>query len=676
MLVDDIHWAEPALLELLAGAPAQSEDAPLLVLCLARPELLERESPWEATVRLQPLERDDAEALVGQLLGEAVLPTGVAERVSDAAAGNPLFVEELVGMLIDDGMLERSNGKWVANPSLAELTIPPTLRELLGARLDRLATSERSALERGSVEGQVFHRGAVLELSEEPRTLVPESLLALVEREYLRPERAEFVDESAFRVRHVLIRDAAYEGIPKKLRSSLHERLAAWLEAKAGARATEYEEIIGYHLEQAYRYRAELGPIGAAERDLALRAEERLEQAGRRALDRRDSSATVNLLSRAIELLPGESNRRLELLQFVGEELGFMMEVERASDTFRRVVEGASALGDRRLETHGRIWQGVMRFWADPDFGVLELLAEADAAARVFEEIGDEKGIARTHDWRAFSYSHLGRFSDSEQEAGKAIELFRRVGDRRLAVEQFWYLAWAADCGPRHVDDGVTQCLRILEEAGDDAAVEGHTRFALARLEAKRGRFDIARQQADDALAVFETTGMLFASWYPVCRGEIEMLAGELAAAERELRRSLEPLEAAFDFVSLTNAASLLAHLLVDRGATDEAASLAAQAVEWAPKDQPIQHAHVRAVQGRLLARQEHPDAQAVVREAVALADETDYVELQARCRVALADVLRLAGREAEAADALAEACRLYERKGNVVSASAVRDLL
>jgi class 3 adenylate cyclase len=165
LFVDDIHWAEDALLELLAALPAHVGNAPLFILCLARPELRDEHPQWEATVRLQPLERNDSSALVEQLLGHASLPAGLAERISSAAAGNPLFVEELVGMLIDDGLLERRNGSWAADPGLAGFSIPPTLRELLGARLDRMPVGERAVLERGAVEGQVFHRGAVLELS-------------------------------------------------------------------------------------------------------------------------------------------------------------------------------------------------------------------------------------------------------------------------------------------------------------------------------------------------------------------------------------------------------------------------------------------------------------------------------------------------------------------------------
>ena len=676
LFVDDIHWAEEALLELLSAVPAQTADSPLLLLCLARPELFE-DRQWAATVRLQPLGSSDSTTLVEQLLGEATLPDGLAKRVAGAAAGNPLFVEELVGMLIDDGLLERRNGAWVAAQGLDEFSVPPTLRELLGARLDRMPSGERATLERGAVEGQVFHRGAVGSLSEASAlTSLPDRLTALVEKDVIRPAPADFVDEAAYRFRHILIRDAAYEAMPKKLRADLHERFADWLEERAGDRVSEFDEILGYHLEQAYRLREELGPAAEADRALALRAAEPLERAGRRALDRRDSPAAVNLLSRATDLLPSESERRLELLMFVGEELGYLMDLERAIVVLTEVRERAAALGNERLEAHARIWHALMRFFADSDFGVVEMLASLAEAERVFTELADERGMARTHDGRAFAYSHLGRFADSSEEAGKATELFRRTGDRRLAVEQFWYVGWAAASGPEPVDDAVERCRRILEDAGDDAAVDGHTRYSLARLEAKRGRFDEARVLAHQALAIFEQTGMAFSAWHPLCLGEIELLAGVQEAAQRELRRSLDSLVAMFDFPSAANAASLLADLLVEMGQLEEAGELVDRAAAWAPKDQPIQHAREHAARSRVLARREDASADALAREAVALADTTDFLELRGDCRVALADVLLLAGRDEDAAEVLEEARHLYEQKGNVVSAEKVRALL
>lgn len=250
VLLDDIHWAEPALLDILARLPTLAR-GPIVLLCLARPELLETRPEWEATIRLEPLQDAEAARLVDDLLGGAVARP-VSERILASAGGNPLFIEQLVAMLVDDGLLERRNGTWAAAADLSALRVPDSVKSLLTARLDRLGAGGRATLERGAVEGQLFHRGAVLELSDpDDRGHVAGDLRALIEKQFLEVAPATFEDEAAFRFRHILIRDAAYDGIAKKLRADLHERFGAWLELKAGERLAEYAEIVGYHLEQA-----------------------------------------------------------------------------------------------------------------------------------------------------------------------------------------------------------------------------------------------------------------------------------------------------------------------------------------------------------------------------------------------------------------------------------------
>ena len=138
------------------------------------------------------------------------------------------------------------------------VAVPPTIQALLAARLDQLDPSERVVLERGAVEGRVFHRGAVQALSPYETQLVT-PLTALVRRELLRPDRAVYPGEDAFRFRHLLIRDAAYDALPKATRAELHVRFAAWIDER-GVDLVEQDEIIGYHFERAYRYRVELGP--------------------------------------------------------------------------------------------------------------------------------------------------------------------------------------------------------------------------------------------------------------------------------------------------------------------------------------------------------------------------------------------------------------------------------
>jgi class 3 adenylate cyclase len=290
LVFDDLQWGQPTFLDLVEHVADWSRDAPILLICLARPEFLDDRPGWgggkfnATSVLLEPLSEEDSTELVLNLLGKAGLAEDVRARITDAAEGNPLFVEEMLAMLIDDGLLQRSNGDWVTSGDFESVAVPPTIQALLAARLDRLGSNERAVIERASVEGKVFHRGGVVELSAtEARGEVTGHLQTLVRKELVRPDSAALPGEDAFRFRHLLIRDAAYEGMPKELRAELHERFAAWLERVAGNRRSEYEEILGYHLEQAYGYRVELAPIDEAVRELGKRASEHLESAGRRA---------------------------------------------------------------------------------------------------------------------------------------------------------------------------------------------------------------------------------------------------------------------------------------------------------------------------------------------------------------------------------------------------------
>jgi class 3 adenylate cyclase len=260
VLVDDIHWAEPTLLDVLAGF-AEGVAAPALILCLARPELLRRRPEWFADVRLEPLNADESTQLVDALAAD--LDVSLSAGIATIAGGNPLFLEELVAM---------------ASESDGEIELPTTLNALLGARLDGLAEPERSSLEGGSVEGEVFHRGAVLELCN--RTAVVPALESLTRQELIAPTEARFTGEAAFRFRHILVRDAAYRATSKRRRAELHQLFANWLERKAGDRVAEFEEILGYHLEQAYIYRAELERIDLGGRELGARAARHLAAAG------------------------------------------------------------------------------------------------------------------------------------------------------------------------------------------------------------------------------------------------------------------------------------------------------------------------------------------------------------------------------------------------------------
>ncbi|MDQ3145371.1 MAG: AAA family ATPase, partial [Actinomycetota bacterium] len=404
VVFDDIHWAEPNMLALIEHVAEWSRDSPLLLVCPARPELLDACPGWgggqlnASSVLLEPLADAEATTLLQNLLGTAQLPPQVADRITNAAEGNPLFVEEMLAALIDDGHLRAEDDAWVAADDLSNIPVPPSIAALLAARLDRLDAAERAVLMCASVVGQVFWRTAVAELV--PADLREDTvahLTSLVRRDLIRPERSSFAGDDAFHFRHLLIRDAAYAALPKEARAILHEAFAAWLERVTGERVTEYEPIFGYHLEQAYRLRAELGPVGATEVELARRSATWLAAAGRRALVQEDNPASLSLLSRAADLLDPHDAARLALLPDLGDVLLDAGRFAEAETLLAEAVALSSMAGDRGLQAHAAVVALRARFiglrslegWTEDDED------EAQAAIRIFTELDDHCGLAR-----------------------------------------------------------------------------------------------------------------------------------------------------------------------------------------------------------------------------------------------------------------------------------------
>src|SRR4051812_11508074 len=315
LVFDDIHWAEETFLDLIEYLADSSEGAPILMLCLSRPDIRElRPRIAErdgTTIELAPLDDTHSKRLIGNVLGHGEVTDDLAARVAQTAEGNPLFVEGMVRMLLDQGLLERRDGSWQMTTSLDELQVPATIEALLAARLDRLAHDEQNVVEGASVVGQEFWIGAVEDILVEPTGgSVNGHVQTLVRKQLVVDGGTEFVGERSFRFGHILVRDVAYSRLLKEARSNLHQRFATWLADKVGARVAEFEEIIGYHLEQAFSYRRALGPLDEQGRVLGALAASRLGAAGARAHGRGDLPATVKLLERAVALLePGTAGR-------------------------------------------------------------------------------------------------------------------------------------------------------------------------------------------------------------------------------------------------------------------------------------------------------------------------------------------------------------------------------
>ena len=666
LVFDDVHWGEPTFLDLLEYLGAWIADAPVLLVAVARPDVLEARPAWAdpesgiAPLRLAPLAHDETRALVDNLAGDEV---GEAQReqVTTLAEGYPLFAEQLVAWV------EETGGKLDAE------AVPPTLEALLASRLDRLDPGERAVLERAAIVGRDFWRGAVAQLMP-PSELagVSRHLLALVRKGFVRPATSELPAEDALRFHHALIRDVAYAAIPKSLRAELHERCADWLDANAG----EPDEIVGYHLEEAYHYRTELGEAGRITSRLGADAGERLGRAGVRALARGDVAAAVSLLERATSVLPDADPRRIELLceLAVSQRLGGAVDI--AGSMLQRAINEATAARDRRLELRARIEQaniGLPSHKTSPR----EATELAEAAVPVFEALNDDRGLGRA--WLLAAWAR-GSFEVNnaawEDGLDRAIEYYRRAGwPISTCLQQ---LGMALFFGPRGVGDAIARCDEFLRDERTDIVGAANLTVWSAGLVALEGRFDAARAAIRGARATFEELGHAI-SLEIAGRMEavIEMLAGDYAAAESMFRASAELAASARQWAVLSNRAAELADALWARGRYDEALEWTQVAVTHSDESDVSAQFTVRSIRAKVLAVLDRiNEAEPLARSALELVDGTDALNQRANVRRDLAHVLTCAGHVQEAVAVAQDAIRLYQRKGNVVSAARVREFL
>jgi class 3 adenylate cyclase/tetratricopeptide (TPR) repeat protein len=671
-IFDDVHWAEPAFLDLVESIAGRASGAPLLLLCLARPELPEERQSWmSGAIVLEPLGEHESARLIQSLLGVGGPADELAARVGEAAEGNPLFVEELLRMLVDDGFLERSNGGWQAIRDLSELALPPSINALLAARLDRLTASERGVIQRASVIGKVFWWGAVAELSPEAaRAEVGSHLQALVRKELIRPDPATFAGEEGFRFGHILVRDAAYQSIPKAARAELHERFAGWLEGRAGERAGEYEEIVGYHLEQAVRYESELGPADERRAELAARAGARLASAGLRARGRGDMSAVANLLSRAAALLPAQPDLKIKLADALVET----GELARAEG----ILAEAAGAGESPIELLAGLELAFIELVSSPEAKHADIVEQARRAIPVFEAAGDDAALARA--WRLISFvdglaCHWGARAGALE---RALVHAERAGDKRQEAAILGALGQSLYFGSTPAAEGIRRCEELLRRAGGLPRVEASVLLSLAGLQGMQGRFDEARQNYRRGNAIENELGYkLRAAGGAMMRASIELYAGDLDAAEKELRWAFETLDAMGEKGFLSTVAAMLARLNYARERYEEAERLAGISKEATAADDLISQVLWRAALAKVLARRgDVGEAERLAREAVDLMAETDELDRQGDTLLDLAEVLRMGGKDEDAAPVVAEALRLYEQKENLPSAERARALL
>jgi class 3 adenylate cyclase/tetratricopeptide (TPR) repeat protein len=680
VVFDDIQWGEPTFLDLIQYLATFATGRPIMLLCLARPELLDIRPDWNElgqVVRLGPLAPAESERMVANLLGEWAGPAEVGAQIVESAGGNPLFLEEMLRMLVDDGVLAREDGTWVARGDLSRVGAPDTIQAVIAARLDRLDPTERDVLQRASVVGEVFWWGAVADLADQADpTTVGRSLQALVRRELIRPDPSSFAGEDAFRFGHLLIRDVAYESLPKKVRADLHSRFASWVDHRAGERAVEYEEIVGYHAERAYRYLAELGPVDERGTALAELAADRLAEAGRRAFNRGDLPAAANLLARTIALLPVGDSRRPDLLQTLAVALAETgVKLEEAEATFEQAIEEARAAGDRGLEVRAATRRKYFWMLRSPEANHADALEEMDRAIAAFEELGDDAGLAEALRLVGIVRMWAGQSEEALGVWERAVEHAQRAGDRRLEIDVRHYMGLALDQGLTPVRDAIDRIHALLHGYEDDPTLRSQMSRFEAELEAMGGRLPEAQALIEEGTEVARQLGLVLdiGAGFQRTAGYVAMLAGDLSMAETELRRGFDILERIGDIghrVSL--AADLSLVLLESEGREREILEIADASEPFVIEDDVDAQVRWKAARGRALARLgDAAEGNRLARESVARAWRTDYCELRGLSQVALAEVLRLSGRSEEAAEALEKAVAVYQAKGNVVLAAA-----
>jgi predicted ATPase/class 3 adenylate cyclase len=687
VLIDDIHWAEDTFLELLTAVADQVEQAPLVLVCSSRPDLLEEHPDWAAeranasSLALAPLNSDQSVEVIENLLGTSEIDEELQRKVVLAAEGNPLFVEQMVSMLVDDGILSRdAEGQWRLTSDVGSFTMPASIQALLSARLDHLGVDDRTVIQYGSVIGQRFRQAAVEALVPEPLAeRVPPSLHSLTNKQLiLPPEAGQSADQDSYRFAHILIRDASYHGLLKRTRAELHERFVDWVEREDTGRVTEFEEIRGYHLEEAYLIRVQLGVIDDHVRTVGARGSAYLSSAGRRALARGDMPAAASLLERAAALLPFEDPARPRLFLDAGDALMDIGEFTRADGALAAAIDGAQAIQDAGLKTVGELVRLQVQYAAEAKISEAEILERVRSAIPLLERLGDHEGLARA--WRLLALVHgmATRHSESEAAARRLIAEARAAGNHLMETRFTGFLAMAATYGPTPVPQAIERCQALLATVEGDRRATGQILGGLALLEAMRGNFPEARSLYRRTRALFEEFGMkLRAALTSINSGPVELLAGDPVAAEAELRRDYDALESLGEKNYISTTAAFLAEALSEQGRDDEADTFTRISQEIAAPDDILTQYLWRCVRGKVLARRgAFEDAEAIVREGLQIIQAAEEPDSQGNALLTLAVVLRAAEREDEALVAAGEAAELFDRKGSTVSAARARAFL
>jgi class 3 adenylate cyclase/tetratricopeptide (TPR) repeat protein len=644
LVFEDIHWAEEPLLELIDHLAQWVRERALLVICLARPELLDVRPGWgggrirSTAIELEPLGREESEQLADALLAEHDVSDKVQTRLLDKTEGNPLFVEEIVRVLVEQGA---DGGD----------RIPDSLQALISARIDRLPAGEKVVLQRASVIGRVFWAGAIDHLSPEYDADELEDMLDdLLLRDFItREERSTISGESAYRFKHGLIREVTYGGLSKSSRAEYHTRFADWLHKRADK---ELLEIRAHHLDHATLLYAELE--GRPPEELARAAATALEGAGKRALAREANLSARKTLLRAVELEP--TLRRRFLAARAAWQLGDLPVIR---DEMSAIVEQAAVEGARDIQS--RALTALSEVAASLEGELAKAIELADAALEVVEP-DDHDGRFRALDRRARVARWIGHLAEAEGFEEQALEAARAAGRKDHEARAALQLAGIhiSRMEEDKAEPLIDRALELAEESGNIVA-RASAAQSKGTLHRVRGEYEQAEGWLTKALDLYrEAASASEIAWTSRVLGQIAWTTGDTAKAEKLLRESIRLLAPMQERGTLCESQRLLAQLLLEQGRLDEAEKSALAARETVSAEDitsrattRVALAQVRAAQGR------NEEAEHLFREAVEILSASEHCRILLDVLPPYADFLRTLEREADAA---ALEARLAER--------------
>lgn len=662
--VDDLHWAEPTLLELLERVRDEIADLPLLLLCQARPELLEQNPGWGSgalnslTFGLDPLTPAETGDSVAALL-DGRLPGQFRDKVAEWSGGNPLFVEEIVAHLVETGALQRDDeGTWRLADDLDVLRIPPTVSALLASRLDRLPDDERDLLERLSVVGlEVTAADATLLVPPATVPELPRLFASLTRRDLLR--RVRSADGESWAFKHVIVRDAAYDGLAKSLRAELHERFADGL-AAAHHDETGVEEVtfVAHHLEQAVRYRRELAITGAGLDALVDRAVACLGACSDAARDREEIVASVHHLERALALGPRQAARRrlLARMATIQIDAGALDDLAPTLDRLEDELDDSATEVDRRVLRMLRADRDMSTAGEVDPAEVLELADEVIAAARAAH---DDEALVWGLMCRCDAQTTQAQWGASLSNTEEIIRL-GRPWESRFAKALSSIAAYYGGATVTHAYDLFRNHVRHNRGEVQEARDTGFRAILAASREDPAADALISQSVAQmDAL---KAKGLMIGNTLLL---EAFAMRHDLDGAIAYAQRINDELRERGDLGSASTYILMQAHWMLERGDDpDDVATLVDEAAGYTSPYDRLSVAFLAGCRAVLAVRGgDRESARALADEGIRVVDETDQVWQQADLRRLLALVARALDDRPWERKLLEEAAAAYRQK-------------